>query len=1088
MKRLFCFSTPIFHNGERYGIKFREINLLKSSGQRVLSLIAAIFVSMVVNAAEITLWTNLSDGDVLALDAISAAGGQNNDKVRFYIKNNTGQSRAGYGVGGFGPSTAWDWENNKFIGPNPCNNGTEWYQEYTIQNINNVANGADGIRVRFWQDQGIALTKVTLITTAAYIYYQNKSVTLNRFSEVGSYNAVPQTLSGSTNGVTYSIAKISEGLTANINSSTGAISNIGGSAKGGAMVIKAQNSSYSAFYVVTVPFEAPHTWIIANNPLQTKERLLHNSDTYGAPFTLEFEQISHDANNKYTELKRGLYSNATEVNGNNYAYIDATAGLLVTAGKKKFGARASQSDDTSQHLLGFVDGTAIPEGYTSKDVDTRSAAIQTLRTYNVDVLAEPLSMDLANGASFTIPKLKAGQYIRIWWSSASRAGSGCKYAASNVTDLEGKGITSTFTHSGWLGDGSTALSNVVAQEKSPIGCTIFRVKADGDVTFTSRNGWSWISKIDITNEFVSELRMIEGPDWNRAATGNQYGYDCVVDYNYYNGSIVVVGGEPELRTYRNWAGTTRSRAQNAKNCDYQFETFGRNIQISFPTDDDELWDTNRDGKKAYRRYPMTVSGGTGNIKITQRALYGDNGENYVLDKNERWIAVGEVTPQQYPYTWDFTEHNMSDDQFCKSLNNSGYWNLFGHTVEANSYGKWSLTNNNTTFDMQSCAAVLDSNNRKIYKPLFAQGSELVYASENGPVTINEFKGLGITFAASGENWMDENDNPEKFVTIMGNGQGHLSGVKEIMVPYVKNGQKVYIQTTDGNVSITLDDTNGSTAEESVVGSGAKGWKVTTSVAKGTHVRLALDPTATIYRVAVTDIEKPINQYGYATESRDRSIDHAITSEFVAGEPKAYYMKDFSLEDAEGNKIGIVKMVEASENKGIVVNHNQNKDHFFSTIPAETGIVIYAPGASSVTIPLFVPAINVENQKGSTNLESNLLLPSVTGASISGANGDYILTNVYNHKGKTGEETGSIGYYYAKAGTLGANKSYLHLEKSSPAKAVFIMMPFDEETTGISKPEADSQAGDYYTLDGLKVNGKPSAKGLYIKNGKKYVVK
>ena len=1074
MKRLFCFSTPIFQNGERYGIKFREINLLKSSGQRVLSLIAAIFVSMVVNAAEITLWTNLNDGDVLALDAISAAGGQNNDKIRFYIKNNTGESRAGYGVGGFGPSTAWDWENNKFTGPNPCNNGTEWYQEYTIQNIKNVANDADGIRVRFWQDQGIALTKVTLITTDAYIYYQNKSVTLNRFSEVGSYSAVPQALTGSTSGVTYSIAKISEGLTANINSSTGAISNIGGTAGGGAMVIKAQNSTYSAFYVVTVPFEAPHTWIIADNSLQTKERLLHNSDTYGAPFTLEFEQISHDANNKYTDLRRGLYSNATEVNGNNYAYIDATAGLLVTAGKKKFGARAYclfGKDDPMVKLLGFVDGTTLPDGISSTNVDTKSQAIQTIRGYSVDVLAEPMSMDLASGSSFTIPKLKKGQYIRIWFCSQSRGGGGCKYKVTNATDLEGNGISTSFTHSGWLGNLSER-----RDERAPIGSVSFKVQADGDVTFTPQNGWSWISKIMVTDDYWSELRMMEGTEW-ATATGDEQ----VVDYNTYNGSIVIIkdkdgNAESQLRTYRNWAGSTRSRSQNAKNCDFTFDTFGRDIQVNI---DYNSWDPNSDGVSTYHRYPMTVSSGTGNIKITQKALYGDNNENYVLDKNERWIAVGEVNAQEYPYTWDFTEHNMSDDQFH-------YYNLFNSKNDA--YGKWSLTHGDTRFDMQSCAAVYDSNNRKIYKPLFAQGSELVYASESGPVTINEFKGLGITFAASGDNWMDENDNPEKFVTIMGNGQGHLSGVKEIMVPYVKNGQKVYIQT-DGNVSITLDDTNGSTAEESVAGSCAKGWKVTTSVVKGTHVRLALDPTATIYRVAVTDIEKPINQHGYATESRDRSIDHAITSEFVAGEPKAYYMKDFiSEEDAEGNKIGIVKMVEASENKGIVVNHNQNKDHYFSTIPAETGIVIYAPRASNVTIPLFVPAINVANQKGSTNLESNLLLPSVTSASISGANGDYILTNVYNHKGKTGEETGSIGYYYAKAGTLGANKSYLHLNTTSSAKSVFIMMPFDEETTGISKPEADSQAGDYYTLDGLKVNGKPSAKGLYIKNGKKYVVK
>lgn len=1073
-------STSFILNNERRCLKFKEMNLLKSVFiQRALSLIAAVFISTVVNAAEITLWENLADGDVLALDAISAAGGQNSDKIKFYLRNNSGEGRDGWGMGGYGPSTSWDWPYE--FKSNYCPAWHEWTQEVTFQDVKNTANGADGIRVRLFN--GVALTKITLITADSYISYSQKNVTLNRFSEVSSgsntpYNAVPQALSGSTNNVTYSIAKISDGLTANINSSTGAISGISGDAKGGAMVIKAQNNTYSAFYVVTVPYEAPHTWEIANNSLQTKERLFHNADNYGAGWALEFEQVSHDANNKYTNLRRGVYSNAIEVNGNNYAYLDATAGLLVNAGKKKFGARAFYPDEsTSQHILGFEDGIELPAGFTSTDVDTKSQAIQTIRGYSVDALAEPMSMDLASGASFTIPKLKAGQYIRIWFSSQSRAGGGCQYSASNVTDLEGKDISGTFTHSGWLGN-----VGVERDEKEPIGSISFIVKDDGDVTFTSRNGWSWISKIMVTDEYWSELRMMEGTEW-ATATGDEQ----VVDYNTYNGSIVIIkdkdgNAESQLRTYRNWAGSTRSRAQNAKNCDFTFDTFGRNMDVDI---DYNSWDLNSQNKPAYQRYPMTVSGGTGNIKITQRALYGDNNENYVLDKNERWIAVGEVNAQTYPYTWDFTEHNMSDDQF-------NYWNLFGHTVEANSYGKWSLVKGDTEFDMQSCATVDDSNERPIVKPLFAQGSELVYASESGPVTINEFKGLGITFASPLEDWTDTEGDPAKFVTIMGNGQGYLSGVKEIMVPYVKNGQKVYIQT-DGDASITLDDENGSASEEGVANSGAKGWEISTSVAKGTHVRLALDPTATIYRVAVTDIEKPINQYGYATESRNRTIDHAITSEFVAGNPKAYYMKDFSEEDAEGNKIGIVQMVEAKENKGIIMYHTQPADHDFSTIPAETGIVIYASGASNVTIPLFVPAINVENTKGASNLNGNLLKPSVTGASISGANGDYILTNIYNHKGSTEQEYGDIGYYYAKAGTLGANKSYLHLSKSSQAKAVFIMMPSDEENvsgeaTRISKLEEESSADSYYTLDGLKVNGIPSAKGMYIKNGKKYVVK
>ena len=87
----------------------------------------------------------------------------------------------------------------------------------------------------------------------------------------------------------------------------------------------------------------------------------------------------------------------------------------------------------------------------------------------------------------------------------------------------------------------------------------------------------------------------------------------------------------------------------------------------------------------------------------------------------------------------------------------------------------------------------DPNEREIYKPLFAQGSELVYTESDGTIkNIQEFKGLGITVASP------EEVGAEKYASIMGNGQGNLSGVKEILVPYVKNGQKVYIQT-EGDV-------------------------------------------------------------------------------------------------------------------------------------------------------------------------------------------------------------------------------------------------------------------------------------------------
>ena len=57
----------------------------------------------------------------------------------------------------------------------------------------------------------------------------------------------------------------------------------------------------------------------------------------------------------------------------------------------------------------------------------------------------------------------------------------------------------------------------------------------------------------------------------------------------------------------------------------------------------------------------------------------------------------------------------------------------------------------------------------------------------------------------------------------------------------------------------------------------------------------------------------------------------------------------------------------------------------------------------------------------------------------------------------------------------------------------IMLNFENEPTGISTtPNPSYQGGDrkgvYYSVDGRKVNGQPAQRGLYIKNGKKMVVK
>lgn len=68
--------------------------------------------------------------------------------------------------------------------------------------------------------------------------------------------------------------------------------------------------------------------------------------------------------------------------------------------------------------------------------------------------------------------------------------------------------------------------------------------------------------------------------------------------------------------------------------------------------------------------------------------------------------------------------------------------------------------------------------------------------------------------------------------------------------------------------------------------------------------------------------------------------------------------------------------------------------------------------------------------------------------------------------------------------------FLDVLTDKTASGARMLLSFDEETTSIQNPKfiIRNNTGEWYTLDGRKLDKKPTAKGVYVKDGRKVVIK
>ncbi len=860
------------------------------------------------------------------------------------------------------------------------------------------------------------------------------------------------------------------------------------SGDGGAVVVKCTSGSVSIHYVITVPYDLSggksHKWDFTNIANRTDADLTAATADWNINY--KARSYSADGSKMLEYLNKPVWTNSAPLNGDNAMYVNETAGLIVNGSARNFGYNATINGTTAREELeertkldssdaNYIDPTSAE--YTIE----LNKALREMLTYGSDRVQD-FNLLTTYKTTTTIPDLKAGQYVIMYWDRHS-AGSGSNFEFTNLTDLNGTDLTTDLQITGVLPSGSRAGK----------GAYVFKVKADGDVSFRSINGWVDLYSIEVTSVKSSDMRLVIDAN-GTASDANEVKLD--------NANIIYRGtlSAENPATLKVARGSAASIFPKESYDEFVISSDEFEVEVVGGVTTTTSTKVSTSGNNNYTPVEFRLTGYKGdkrygNIKITQNVY--DMSQTFLIDRRETWFAVGQLDVQNYPATWDFTARNMD-----ASPTGSSFKNLNSGTDE---YGKW------TDSKIVLAKTVDSTDGTTVLKPTFAQGAQLSIGTADGN-TITETVGLGVKLK-------DINDNYDGNGVTLTSGSLYFPIAGVITVPalhtgtadvyvYVKADKQVKEVSSQGGKISKLTSSSGDYQPQ---GDGIYGFKVTDQV----NLELDVPAGTNIYEIAVTDIAKSLTKVGaqaWATESRDVCIDHRLTGELTKSNVKAY----------------IVNLESYDEGTATVSQTEVN------VVPENTGILLNVASADhTMTVPLFRNACNITS---SDDFSTNMLRPNVnartdfsamtenedgTDGANNGTGGEYtrfiFTTTYYTWNGSSWSESQQKDYASFirmksnNSGNMGANKSYLRVQnipaaawyafesQGESAKSGYIFLTTDDkdsdeqegtETTAISSIGDGEEHAEqiYYTVNGVRLNGRPRQKGIYICNGVKVVIK
>ena len=151
------------------------------------------------------------------------------------------------------------------------------------------------------------------------------------------------------------------------------------------------------------------------------------------------------------------------------------------------------------------------------------------------------------------------------------------------------------------------------------------------------------------------------------------------------------------------------------------------------------------------------------------------------------------------------------------------------------------------------------------------------------------------------------------------------------------------------------------------------------------------------------------------------------------------------------------------------------------IPSGTGVVLNGKEANTYKFS--------ESDKNGTTAEGSMMRGSDVAETTTGGDKYYMLSL------NRDSDPNSVGFYFGKTNgasfTNGAHKAYLAVPANEAKAVSYLFSEVDEngETTGVSNFEHGARNTEqYYSIDGRRLQGAPTSKGIYIVNGRKLIVK